>query len=118
MKGLVIRQPHIGKILAGEKTWEMRSRPTKVRGRIALIEAGSGMIVGECDIIRSFEAPTLPVMRHFTRGYHCLEEKDYHLMDKWKYAWQLENVIKYENPVPYQHPKGAVIWVNLKGGQE
>jgi hypothetical protein len=25
-RGLVIRQPHIGKILDGDKTWEMRSR--------------------------------------------------------------------------------------------
>lgn len=45
-RGLVIAQPWITKILNGEKTWEMRSSNTSVRGPVALIEKGSGTIVG------------------------------------------------------------------------
>jgi hypothetical protein len=41
MKGLVIDEPWISLIISGEKTWEMRSRNTVVRGRIALIRKGS-----------------------------------------------------------------------------
>jgi len=39
-KGLVIKSPYIDRILAGTKTWEMRSSATSVRGPIALIKQG------------------------------------------------------------------------------
>lgn len=32
---------------------------------------------------------------------------------KWCYAWELSNIIKYKKPIPYCHPRGAVIWVKL-----
>lgn len=46
MDALVIAEPWIGLILDGSKTWEMRSRATRKRGRIALIRKGSGQVVG------------------------------------------------------------------------
>ena len=50
-RGLIIKQPWIELILSGKKTWEMRSRPTHIRGKIGLIEQGTGLIVGEVEII-------------------------------------------------------------------
>ena len=41
VKGLIIADPWIGYIISGTKTWEMRSRNTTIRGRIALIRKGS-----------------------------------------------------------------------------
>jgi hypothetical protein len=29
------------------------------------------------------------------------------------YAWVLENPVRYQEPVPYRHPQGAVKWVDL-----
>lgn len=26
------------------------------------------------------------------------------------YAWKLKDVVKFENPIEYKHPSGAVIW--------
>ena len=46
MKGLIIRDPWITKILEGAKAWEMRSRPALYRGRVALIRKGTGMAFG------------------------------------------------------------------------
>lgn len=112
-RGLVIRQPHIGKILDGDKTWEMRSKPTKIRGRIGLIEAGSGLVVGEAEILRMQEAPKTLRARYMTQAYHRLPEDRYSAMDKWCWAWVLENAIRYDAPIPYEHPKGAVVWVSL-----
>lgn len=112
-RALIIRQPHIGHILNGDKSWEMRSKPTKIRGKIGLIEAGSGLIVGECEIIRMQQAPTTYRARHMTRSYHRIDESRYDVMDKWCWAWVIENAIKYETPIPYKHPSGAVIWVDL-----
>ena len=51
VKGLIIDQPWIGMILSGSKTWEMRSRNTAVRGRIALIRKGSKAVVGVADLV-------------------------------------------------------------------
>lgn len=30
------------------------------------------------------------------------------------YAWVLKNAQRLPKPVPYKHPSGAVIWVNLE----
>ena len=112
-RGLVIRQPHIGNILDGLKSWEMRSRPTKIRGRIGLIEAGSGLVVGETEIVRMQEAPKTLRARHMTRAFHRIPEDRFSVMDKWCWAWVLNNTLRYDEPIPYNHPQGAVIWVSL-----
>jgi hypothetical protein len=33
--------------------------------------------------------------------------------DKWNTAWVLENAQPLVTPINYQHPNGAVTWVNL-----
>jgi hypothetical protein len=33
--------------------------------------------------------------------------------EKWNMAWVLEDAQPLSTPVNYQHPNGAVIWVNL-----
>lgn len=109
MKGLIIRKQWLDKILNNGKCWEMRSTHTKARGTIKLIEAGSGMIVGECMIAGSDKVT--PDMFASTFDNHQLG--DVSLLEKWGYAWRLCNVKKYDKPIPYSHPRGAVIWVNL-----
>lgn len=111
-RGLVIRQPHIGKILDGMKTWEMRSRPTKIRGVVGLIEAGSGLVVGEAEIVGVKEAPKTLFARHMTQAFHGIPEERFDVMDRWCWAWVMENVLRYDDPIPYDHPQGAVIWVS------
>ena len=109
MKGLIIKKDWLQKIFFENKTWEMRSRVTKIRGTIQLIESGSGLIVGECNLVDSFK------VQH--NDLHKFIEKhkvgNIELLNKWNCAWVLENVIKYQEPIPYKHPKGAVVWVNL-----
>lgn len=109
-RALIIRRPHIDKILSGEKIWEMRSKPTKVRGRIGLIEAGSGLIVGECEILGVGES-----IKNFNLGYgqHFHRVEDLSLLDKWHIPWIMGNPVRYKEPIPYDHPKGAVIWVKV-----
>ena len=109
-RGLIIREPHISKILSGQKTWEMRSTHTKRRGVIGLIEAGTGLIVGEAEIIETY-GPLLIIHLQQNKDKHQCELKD--LDDKWRFAWALKNARRYDKPIPYSHPKGAVIWVKL-----
>jgi hypothetical protein len=51
LRGLLIKEPWIGKILKGLKKWEIRGSKTNIRGTIALIRSGSGLIVGTCDLV-------------------------------------------------------------------
>jgi hypothetical protein len=110
-KGLIIRQPYIGKILDGTKTWEMRSTKTKIRGRIALIEAGSGMIVGEANLKFSHGKLSKSVLIAYKYRHQVDDESK---LEKWCCPWVMEDVKRYEKPIPYKHPQGAVIWVNLE----
>lgn len=113
-RGLIIRQPWIGMILRGEKHWEMRSKPTKIRGRIALIEAGTGLIVGEANLTGS---PTYSI-GHIMHEYSRHRVDDALLLEKWRFPWVMHLVQCYNEPIPYKHPKGAVIWVNLEERQQ
>jgi predicted transcriptional regulator len=115
MKCLIIKQPWIELILSGKKTWEMRSRPTNIRGRIGLIEQGTGLIVGEVDIVDSFHAAVeFYCEKAKSFCYHRIDTDDFDLLDKYEYAWVLDNVKRYEKPIPYKHPQGAVVWVNVE----
>jgi hypothetical protein len=96
--------------IRGIKLWEMRSTKTSVRGRIALIEAGSGLISGETLLIDCREALTRETAEIFK---HMHQVEDLSLLEKWKFPWVLMNARKYLNPIKYKHPRGAVIWVDL-----
>ncbi|MCF6409888.1 ASCH domain-containing protein [Pseudalkalibacillus salsuginis] len=112
MNGLLIKSSWIDFILDGKKTWEIRGSNTKIRSRIALIKRGTGMIFGTADLIGcrkiSFE--------EYKKGesFHCVsQENGISLPYKNTYAWILTDPNLFETPHPYDHPKGAVIWVKL-----
>ncbi|CAM0103508.1 ASCH domain-containing protein [Vibrio phage 340E47.2] len=108
-RGLIIDEPWISKILSGEKTWEMRSAKTKVRGEIALIKKGTGTIVGTVELYDclSCDPEKLPM-----GVSHCIPRSMFNVFEKWNVAWKLRGV-KAISPIPYKHKQGAVIWVKL-----
>lgn len=111
--GLVIRKEWLWFILGNGKTWEMRSRATKVRGQIALIEAGSGLIVGKNQIIDSLKPIRTAEEFQENESRHCIS-LDRHYEDfKWRTPWVLGVSVKYDKPIRYKHPQGAVTWVKL-----
>ena len=114
MRGLIIRSPWIDLILAGMKTWEMRTKSTSIRGRIMLIKAGSGLIYGTAELIDSLPVLSREELRG-TQSFHGITEEilDEVMRNRWTTPWVLHNIIKLETPIPYSHPKGAVTWVDL-----
>jgi hypothetical protein len=111
MRGLLIRAPHIDDILLGRKKWEIRGSRTQIRGQIALIRSGSGKIFGTCclaDVIGPLSLQQLHRNRHLV-GKSVLQVPRYEKT----YAWVMSNPLSVENPIPYHHPLGAVIWVTL-----
>jgi hypothetical protein len=115
MKALIIDEPWMSEVLAGRKTWEMRKTACRLRGRIALIRKGSGQVVGTAEVI-----DTLPPLD--TRDAYAASEDRHRIpparqatafADGWRHPWVLRNAQKLSTPIPYQHPRGAVIWVTL-----
>jgi len=106
-RALIVKKVWLDKIFDDGKVWEMRTTRTKVSGRIGLIEAGTGLIIGEVTIDGCYEHP-IPKAKWCIK-YHKIDNLD--LLDKWKYAWFLTKPKRYDKPIPYKHPQGAVIWV-------
>ena len=114
MKVLTLRQPWASLIIENYKHYEFRSWKTNYRGKI-YIHAGSGI---DKDILNRFNKlninyPFGAIIGEATLTDCVLVDKEFnkklHDMDpliyfrtsyESKYAWKLENIIKYENPIP------------------
>jgi len=71
VKALIVRQPWVERILSGAKTWELRGSRTHVRGPIALIEAGTGHVVGTAEL-RDVIGPLSQAALSRTTRYHAI----------------------------------------------
>jgi len=112
VKGLIIKEPWIDKILRGEKVWEIRGSNTSIRGRVALIKSGTGKIYGTVEVVDSIKLSDEDYLKNNDK--HCIPLNTYITTPYPKtYAWVLSNPIIFKKPISYNHPQGAVIWVNL-----
>jgi len=118
VRALLIRHPHIDKILAGTKTWEMRGSRTSVREQIALVASGSGTVIGVCDLIDCIGPLTQNQYRKNAKkaGTRPSEATLGHYRQT--YAWVLAKARTLKKPVTYEHPPGAIIWVKLEAAVE
>ena len=109
-RGLIIRADPLDRILDGTKTWEVRGHRTHLRGPIALIEGGSGCVVGVAelvDVVGPMSAASISRKSQKT-GYAALPVS-YHEC----FAWVLRSSRRLRHPVKYKHPNGAVVWVRI-----
>jgi hypothetical protein len=54
MDCLIIKEKYLNQIFDEDKTLEIRGTKTKKRGKIGLIQSGSGKVFGECYLIDCF----------------------------------------------------------------
>ena len=115
MKALIIDEPWIGLILSGAKNWEMRKTVCHFRGRFALIRKGSGAVVGTARLIDSLLPLDTSAAYAAAEPFHRIPagRRDQAFADGWRTPWVIGDVRPLGRPVPYSHPSGAVIWVNL-----
>lgn len=113
-KALCIKPKWADLILEGVKSVELRSTMTHVRGVIAV--AHSGHLHGEVAIIDCFAVSDEWLQTNIS--LHSVE--DLQILQAYKnvYAWVLKGNHRYDCPVRYKHPRGAIIWVNLKDVKE
>jgi len=112
MKCLIVKEKWLELILAGKKSWEIRGSNTRIRGKIGLIQSGSGKIFGEAELVDSIPLTKELLKKNFSKHRIPLEKLDY-LKYKKPFAWILRNPKEYKTPKAYKHPQGAVIWVNV-----
>ena len=105
--GLVIDGPWIRKILAGEKTWEIRSKANSKVGRIALCEKG-GPIVATATIGPSIDFTDGQFDRHFNNHRVSAEQPRAFYGDRPVYAWPLSDVRKIDPPIRYKSRRRIV----------
>lgn len=116
MRGLIIRSPYVDWILAGKKTWEIRGSKTQIREKIALIQSGSGLVVGTCKLVGVAGPLTLrDLKKHASKLGRTSSEIRAKPYEK-TYAWVLSNAKRLKHPRRYKHRPGAVIWVKLPLG--
>ncbi len=107
---LVVRQPWIDLILAGEKTWEIRGAPTHKRCHIHLAQSGTGLLFGTVRVVKCFEIKHEDLPLHVEK--HCIQDCTAVRYAR-VYAWVLEGAERSATPRKYTHPKGAITWVRL-----
>jgi hypothetical protein len=110
----VIDQPWVGLIADRKKTWEMRTRPTKVRGWIGLIEKGTGTVIGMARLTGSLPALSRDAHRLHFKKHRVPGQSGRKTYDgKYLIPWVLTNAFRLPTPLAYQHPSGAVTWVRF-----
>ena len=110
MLGLIINDPYITDIFEGKKIWELRSRNTHIRGTIALIKKGSGLVLGTANLT---DVILLTEKEMRCRKEHGEPKSNFGKSDRFIYAWVLRYAKRFTKPISYKHPSGAVIWVKL-----
>ena len=114
MKVLTIKNPWATLIITGYKKYEFRSWKTKYRGKILIhtsinpdkkiidnfdnlnIKYQNGYIIGEAEIVDCIE-----VTNEFENKLIKENKQVYGMtIGRGGYAWKLENVVKYDKPIP------------------
>ena len=114
MKALIVRQPWIDKILSGAKVWELRGSRTQTRGPIALIQGGSGTVVGVCEVVGVKGPLSVSELRRTASRHRVLTAiLNAGLRYRKTYAWIVRGARRLRAPVRYRHPSGGVICVKL-----
>ena len=105
---LVVKKRWLDKILAGQKTWEIRQGPTAKRGWIHFAQSGfTGKVMGRARLVgchRVSRSSFEPAYCH-----HCEGSWD-DVKYKKPYAWVLEDAERFERPFDYEYKNGAVIF--------
>jgi hypothetical protein len=114
VKAIIVRSPWIEQILSGEKTWEMRSSRTTYRGRVGLIQKGTGLVVGAARLVDSLapiDAKTFGATwsKHRIPDNMCRQAFE----AGWIYPWVIEACYRLTTPVFAGQRRGQVIWVPL-----
>lgn len=104
---LFVRKRWCDLIMSGRKTWEIRGQTCRKRGRVCIIECGSGMIIGETTITESRDITNLELGDHVDK--HQVVDLSFVKYNR-AHAWVLQGSLKYITPIAVPPKRGAIIW--------
>src|SRR6202158_4289128 len=114
-RGLIVRDPYASQLLNGQKIWEIRGRPTQIRGPVVIVKQGTGKAYGIANLVRVLGPPDLDDL--VSPRELPSEERDEMRRDglpyRKTYAYVFTSPQCFEHPMSYGHPKGAGRWVRL-----
>jgi len=106
---LLVKEPWASLIISGVKTLEIRSMRTgKIGKEIYIAKAGSKTLIGKVIIDKCVELSA----NQFNSLSHLHHAADYKTKKK-IWGWYLRDAVRFEEPIPYEHPQGAQIWVKI-----
>lgn len=106
-RGLIIQQPWLDLILTGQKTMDLRSSDTQIRGEVAILH--DGKIWGYVNLYDTVGPMTAAEIMNRELEHHV----PYSKVGDYDYGWLFKDVRVLKYPRKYNHPKGAQIWVKL-----
>ena len=111
---LIIKKQWLDEIFDNKKEWELRGKNTKIRGRIGLIESGSGLVMGTVNLIDSKLVSKEQLLKNQVK-HKIPKERLNEFLKRYPlpYVWVLNGAKRFKQPVRYKHPQGAVVWVKL-----
>ena len=108
MRVLAVKPKYAHNIIDGKKTIEVRSRETRIRERIAIYATSPEQkIIGTVEIVASSRCNDdieyeIYKNEHFAPSEYYQEGKTC--------FWHLRRPIKFETPISYKPPRGAIVW--------
>lgn len=107
-----VRQPYAGYIVEGKKTWELRTYPTAVRGRVGVVSGGK--LLGMVDIVGS-RGPLTDEELEWHQDRHLADPAFLQQYRRGRplYAWELANAQKFTQPVEIATKPGQQTWVRM-----
>lgn len=112
-RGLIIKAPWARALAEGRKRWELRNRPSDVRGPVAILEGGSCQAVGIMELVDCIGPLDPAALRLAARRGLILPEEIHDADQQPQYAWVVGRAHAFAHPIRYRHPRGAVVWVKL-----
>lgn len=101
--------------MKGEKVWEIRSTNTQVRERVGIALSGTKTVIGDVRVVGSIQV-SRDKMCQFQDLHRVTPQSMEEMFSAKKkfFAWILEMPRQYPAPIPYEHPQGAITWIQCK----
>ncbi|MEM7813427.1 MAG: ASCH domain-containing protein [Candidatus Aenigmatarchaeota archaeon] len=90
-------KPYAELIVSGKKTWEIRNRNTRIRGRIGIVFGDK--LVGTVEIVRTIGPASPEYLATFPHHMSTLERMRRYAKGRPLYAWVLKNAKKFKKPI-------------------
>ncbi|MBE3116201.1 ASCH domain-containing protein [Candidatus Bathyarchaeota archaeon] len=94
-------------VLSGKKIWEIRTRNTNIRERIALGNTKTKCYVGYATIVDSVEMTVAEIFKHNNKHQANDFIKQYAKGRETLFIWVLKDVVVEHEPKPYSYSTGS-----------